>query len=62
MVMIQVSLVRSAVWANATGMSFDWNGNGTKPGTGGRVDFTGDNSSDVNGNDTGKSGQVSGLG
>ena len=47
---------------NATGMSFDWNGNGTKPGTGGRVDFTGDNSSDVNGNDTGKSGQVSGLG
>lgn len=46
---------------NATGMSFNWNGNDTTPGQGGRVDFTGDNSSDINGNETGKSGTVAGL-
>ena len=46
---------------NATGMSFNWNNNGTQPGTGGRVDFTGDNSVNTNGNDVGKSGQVAGL-
>ena len=46
---------------NATGMSFNWNGNDTTPGDANRVDFTGDNSSDINGNETGKSGQVAGL-
>ena len=46
---------------NATGMSFDWNGNKSQPEKGGKVDFTGDNSSDINGENVGKSGQVAGL-
>lgn len=46
---------------NATGMSFNWNGNETVPGKGGNVNFNGDNSVDTNGNDVGKSGTVAGL-
>lgn len=47
---------------NATGMSFNWNGNDTKPGDENRVDFTGANNVETNGNEVGKSGEVSGLG
>lgn len=47
---------------NATGMSFDWNGNKSQPEKNGKVDFTGDNSVKENGNEIGKSGEVSGLG
>ena len=48
---------------NATGMKFNWNGNDSQIKEDGKVDFTGDNSvKDKDGNDIGKSGEVSGLG
>ena len=47
---------------NATGMSFNWNGNGTTPADTNRVNFNGDNIAETDGDRVGKSGQVNGLG
>ena len=47
---------------NATGMKFNWNGNDSQIDENGKVDFAGDNSVNEDGDDIGKSGEVSGLG
>ena len=48
---------------NATGMQFDWNGNGSGGSSGGGVDFQGGMADDNTGTDAGNAGQqVEGLG
>lgn len=47
---------------NATGMQFDWNGNGAGGSTGGGVDFQEGMNSDDTGTNVGQSEQVEGLG
>ena len=46
---------------NATGMSFNWNGNDHSGGDGNGREFTGNNSVATDGDDVGKSGHVAGL-
>lgn len=47
---------------NATGMQFDWNGNGSGGTSGGGVDFQEGMNSDDTGTNVGQSEQVEGLG